>query len=251
MVADGRFAEMTDKSYRQIGVQGRARIVAVCDHASNHVPDEIELGLTGAILQEHIAWDIGAAGVCERLARRHAIPAHLSEISRLVIDHHREEDSDGLIPVNSDGHLIAGNIGANRAKRIADYHAPYHEALGRFLDDTEPGLILAIHSFTPKLESRPGEERPWEIGLLYNTDDRAAQHAMRLLRELGVTVGDNEPYSGRELNATMNRHAEAKGRPYCAIEIRNDLIRNEAGQARWAAIIADVAGRVLVALESS
>ena len=61
------------------------------------------------------------------------------------------------------------------------------------------------------------------------------------------TVGDNEPYSGKQLNATMNRHAEANGRPYCAIEIRNDLIATETGQARWAAIIADVAGRVKLA----
>lgn len=240
---------MTEQTYRQIGVSGRSRIVAVCDHASNRVPETVQLGLTPAILDKHIAWDIGAGGVCERLARRHRIPAHLSAISRLVIDHHREEDSGGLIPVESDGHLIAGNIGADREQRLRDYFRPYHEALARFLEDTDPGLILAIHSFTPALESRPGEERPWEIGLLYNQDDRAAQHAMRLFAELGITVGDNEPYSGRELNATMNRHAEAHGRPYCAIEIRNDLIANEAGQARWAAIIADVAGRVLLALE--
>ena len=82
-------------------------------------------------------------------------------------------------------------------------------------------------------------------------DDRAACHAIRLFEELGLRVGDNQPYSGRDLNATMNRHAEAMGRPYCAIEIRNDLIAQEAGQARFAALIADVAGRVQLALESA
>ncbi len=69
-----------------------------------------------------------------------------------------------------------------------------------------------------------------------------------LFGELGLTVGDNEPYSGRDLNATMNRHAEAHGRPYCAIEIRQDLVTTRAQQARWAAMIADVAGRVALAL---
>jgi predicted N-formylglutamate amidohydrolase len=42
----------------------------------------------------------------------------------------------------------------------------------------------------------------------------------------------------------MDRHAEAHGIPYCTIEIRQDQIANEAGQARWAVMIADVMGRV-------
>lgn len=241
---------MSETVYRLIGDARPGGIVAVCDHASNRVPEGIELGVSAATLETHIAWDIGAGGVCERLARRHHIPAFLCDISRLVIDMHREEDHENLIQTSSDGVLIPGNIGANREARLDDYYRPYHAALEKWLDIMEPGLILAIHSFTPKLESDPAVERPWEIGLFYNEDDRAAQHAMRLFRELGVTVGDNQPYSGRVLNATMNRHAEAKGRPYCSIEIRNDLIATETGQARWSAIIADVAGRVKLALDT-
>ncbi len=241
---------MSEPVFRFIGEAARGGIVAVCDHASNRVPDGIELGLSAAALETHIAYDLGAAGVAERLARRHGIAAMLSDVSRLVIDHHREEESDGLIPTSSDGTLIPGNIGANREKRLNDYYRPYHRAMETWLEQVNPGLILSIHSFTPTLESKPDEERPWEIGLLYNNDENAALHAIRLFGELGVTVGDNEPYSGKELNATMNRHAEAMGRPYCAIEIRNDLILQERGQARWAAIIADVAGRVKLALET-
>lgn len=241
---------MTFIPYKQIGPSGPSRIVSVCDHASNFAPEGIELGVSQATMEKHIAWDIGAAGVVERMARRHGMPAHLGEISRLVIDLHREEDVDGLIPATSDGILIPGNIGADREGRLEKYYHPYHDAMESWLDAHDPGLILSIHSFTPCLES-DSSARPWEIGLLYNEDDRAAQHAMRLFSELGVTVGDNEPYSGAQFNATMNRHAEAKGRPYCAIEIRNDLITTEAGQARYAAMIADVAGRVLLALEAS
>lgn len=241
---------MSETVCRLIGEASRGKIVAVCDHASNRVPEGIELGVSAGALEKHIAYDIGAGGVCERLARRHGIPSMLCDISRLVIDMHREEASRELIPTSSDGILIPGNIGANRGARLADYHRPYHEMLGQWLEAVEPGLILSIHSFTPQLESKPDEERPWELSLLYNDDDRAAQHAIRLFRELGVTVGDNEPYSGKQLNATMNRHAEALGRPYCAIEIRNDLIATETGQARWAAIIADVAGRVKVVLDT-
>ena len=241
---------MTFQPYSQIGPATRSRIVAVCDHASNFVPPDIELGIPQADMQKHIAWDIGAAGVVDLMARRHGIPAHLGEVSRLVIDLHREEESKGLIPTSSDGILVPGNIGADREGRLEKYYRPYHDAMASWLDRHDPGLILSIHSFTSSLESDPSQDRPWEIGLLYNEDDRAAQHAIRLFSELGVTVGDNEPYSGKLLNATMNRHAEAFGRHYCAIEIRNDLITTEAGQARYADIVADVAGRVLPALDA-
>lgn len=241
---------MSDTVFRQIGTAVRGGIVSVCDHASNAVPDGIELGIPAAAMEKHIAWDIGAAGVVERMSRRHGIPAHLANFSRLVIDLHREEDSPGLLPETSDGYLIAGNIGAHRQKRVEKYYHPYHDALADWLDAADPGLILSIHSFTPCLESAAAEERPWEVGLLYNQDDRAARHAIRMFEDLGCIVGDNEPYSGKQLNATMNRHAEAFGRPYCAIEIRNDLITTEAGQARWAAMVADVAGRVLETMKA-
>lgn len=239
---------MSEEAYRQIGVPRKTGIVAVCDHASNHVPEDIHLGVTPGLLEKHVAWDIGAAGVTERLVRRHAMAAHLASVGRLVIDLHREEDSPGLIPESSDGYLIPGNIGADREARLKRFHRPYHRALGSWIEDAQPGLILSIHSFTPELESDPGK-RPWEIALLYNEDDRAARHAIGMFRAQRCVVGDNEPYSGRQLNATMNRHAEAHGRPYCAIEIRNDLIANHAGQARWAALIADVANRVALALQ--
>lgn len=248
-MADERQFALTDSVFRQIGSPNRGGIVAVCDHASNHVPEDIELGIPPGTLDKHIAYDIGAGGVVERMARRHGIAAHLAEVSRLVVDLHREEEVEGVIPTQSDGVLIPGNIGANREARLDRFHRPYHEALAAWLDEAEPGLILSIHSFTPSLESAPAE-RPWEVSLLYNEDDRAAQHAIRLFGEQGCLVGENEPYSGRELNATMNRHAEALGRPYCAIEIRNDLIATEVGQARWAQMIAQVAGLVKLALDA-
>lgn len=235
--------------YRQIGTPRRGGIVCVSDHASNHVPDDVPLGIPDHLLNEHIAVDIGVEGVAERMALRHNIPAHLATVSRLVCDLHREEDHPNLVPAQSDGHVIPGNIGADVEARLNRFYRPYHTAMAQWLDAIEPGLIISLHSFTPALQTCD-KPRPWEIALLYNQDDRAARHAIRLLGELGLNVGDNEPYSGRELNATMNRHAEAFGRPYLAIEVRQDQISTRADQARWAAMIADVAGRVQLALSN-
>lgn len=223
------------------------RVVCVADHASNAVPPDTSLGVAPHLMDKHIAVDIGVEGVVRRLADHHGFPAHVATLSRLVIDLHREEDHPHLVPESSDGHLIPGNIGADVQRRIEQFHRPYHEALAAWLERHEPELILSVHSFTPQLEAK-AEPRPWDVSLLYNEDDRAARHAIRFLSELGFTVGENEPYAGAELNATMNRHAEAHGRPYCFLEIRQDLIATRADQARWAATIADVAGRVALAL---
>ena len=231
--------------YRQVAVDSARTggLLLVADHASNHVPDGIELGIDARLLNEHIAVDIGVEGVADRLARTHDIPAHIACVSRLVCDLHREEDDPSVVPTSSDGHLIAGNIGADVNARLNLFHRPYHHAFGRLVERVKPRMLIALHSFTPSL-STSSEDRPWEVALLYNQDDRAARHAIRLFGEQGLNVGDNQPYSGKQLNATMDRHAEANGIPYCTVEIRQDQIDTKAGQARWAAMLADVMGRV-------
>jgi predicted N-formylglutamate amidohydrolase len=244
----GAITMMDGKPYRRVGEARRGGIVCVADHASNFVPDDITLGIPAALLDSHIAVDIGTEGIADRLARRHGIPAHIAAVSRLVCDLHRTEDAAAIVPTSSDGHTIPGNIGADVEARLAWFHRPYHSALGKWLDEVEPELIVALHSFTPTLESC-AEDRPWQVALLYNQDDRAASYAMRLFAAEGLTVGDNQPYSGKQLNATMDRHAEAKGRPYLTVEIRQDEILTEAQQARWAALVTDIANRTALALK--
>ena len=94
-----------------------------------------------------------------------------------------------------------------------------------------PQLLVSLHSFTPRLATSE-TPRPWQVGVLYNQDDRAPRIAIPLLERGDVITGDNLPYSGRVLNATMNRHAEANGIPYLGLEVRQDLIADDAGVAR-------------------
>lgn len=233
--------------FRQIGTPAPGGIVCVVDHASNAVPADITLGIPERLLHEHIALDIGTEAIAELLARDHAIPAHIAAVSRLVCDLNREESAPGLVPEASDGHLIPGNIGASREVRLNRFHRPYHTALEHWLAAAEPALILSLHSFTPRLETSDAA-RPWQVGVLYNQDDPAARIAIPLLAAEGLMVGDNLPYSGRDLNYTMNRHAEDEGRAYLGIELRQDLAQTPADQTRWAAILADIAQRVASAL---
>ncbi|MCP3729003.1 N-formylglutamate amidohydrolase [Sphingomonas sp. MG17] len=214
-------------------IDGTADILILCDHASNAVPPDVDLGIDPALLGKHIAVDIGAAAVTERLAAGLSAPAILATVSRLVIDLNRESDSPGLIPHVSDGHHISNNTAADRAERIARFHAPYHAAIAAEIRARRPNLLVSVHSFTPRLELHDGNDRPWEIGILYNRDARASRLGIAHLTAAGIVTGDNQPYSGRVLNATMNRHAEANGIPYLGLEIRNDLIADAAGATRW------------------
>ncbi len=226
-------------------IEGADRgLLLVCDHASNAVPAGIDPGIDPALLETHIALDIGAAAVTERVAAALDCPAWLAALSRLVVDTNRPPEL--AIPERSDGIDLPGNRDlspAARAARLA-LHAAFHDGLAALVAVAAAAarpLLVSIHSFTPALATDP-TPRPWPVAILWNEDDRAAGLALAHLRartDLGGPVGANEPYSGRVLNYTMDRHAEANGLPYLGFEIRQDLIGGQAGVARWAAILAD------------
>lgn len=229
---------MTD-AYHILGTPRAGNILIVGDHASNHVPDGIDLGIDPKYLVDHIAWDIGVAGVAAMLVERQGFAAILGAVSRLTVDLNRDRDDVSVIPQCSDGIVILANDPAicDRAARLIRFFDPYHAKLACLIAQHRPALILSLHSFTPRLAGRPHEQRPWQIGVLYNEDDRAAHMAMPLLSDAGFIVGDQQPYSGKLLNATMNRHAEANDIAYLGIEMRQDLVADSAGQERFANIL--------------
>ncbi|MEJ7934923.1 N-formylglutamate amidohydrolase [Sphingobium sp. AN558] len=219
---------------------GDVDILIIADHASAHVPPDIDLGIDRALLGDHIAIDIGVAEVSTLLAGQLGCTAIMGGVSRLVIDLNREEDAPGLLPVMSDGHAIPGNRDAILADRLTRFHHPYHHKITHVLEGMASPFIVSVHSFTPRLASDPAQDRPWDIGILYNEDDRAARIAIPLLEAAGLKVGDQLPYSGKQLNATMNRHAESNGIPYLGIEMRQDRVSDLAGQRRFAGILGPI-----------
>ncbi len=234
------------RALHSIAGAAHSRLLIVADHASNAVPAGIDLGVPSALMQEHIALDIGAGDVAKGVAARLGGHALLGHVSRLVIDLNREEEAEGLIPESSDGHAIPGNFQlplAERLRRIVEFHKPYHDRISSLINDQAIDFLLSIHSFTPALTSR-AESRPWPVGILYNRDNRAAALAIASLRARGLNCGDNEPYSGRVLNYTMNRHAEARGLPYLGFEIRQDELQTPDGIALWTDIVSETVSEV-------
>jgi predicted N-formylglutamate amidohydrolase len=225
------------EAWRQLGTPCAGGVLLIGDHASAHVPDDIDLGIEAALLGNHIAIDIGVAEVAALLVEAGAVDAAiLGGVSRLVVDCNRDEDAPGAIPIASDGHAIPGNAldHERREARMARFFRPYHDHIAATIAAHRPAMILSLHSFTPLLASDPDQARPWQVGVLYNADDRLAAPAIAALAAEELTVGDQLPYSGKLLNATMNRHAEANDVPYVGIEMRQDLVDDAAGQALFA-----------------
>ena len=235
------------EAWRQLGGARAGGILLIADHASAYVPDDIDLGVDPALLANHIAIDIGVAEVAALLVESGAVDAAiLGGVSRLVVDCNREEAAPGVLPIASDGHAVPGNAldEAAREARLARFFRPYHDHIAATIAAHRPAMILSLHSFTPSLASHPDQARPWHVGVLYNDDDRLAAAAIAALEAEGMTVGDQQPYSGKLLNATMNRHAEGEGIPYVGIEMRQDLVGDAAGQALFAERLARMCKKV-------
>ena len=234
-----------------IGEDRPGRWLIVCDHATNRVPDWIcggTLGLPAQEMERHIAFDPGAAGVATALSQALDSPALLSDFSRLVIDPNRGEDDPTLLMRLYDGTVIPANRdvdAAERGRRLDALYRPYHATYAALAARRPDTVVVAIHSFTPKLRGRP--PRPWQIAILYSPrDDRLARPMIdHLRRDPDLNVGENQPYTGHLPGDSVDRHALAHGRPNILIELRNDVIATEEAQRHWARRLAPAMEAVL------
>jgi predicted N-formylglutamate amidohydrolase len=223
---------------------GASPFLIVADHAGKVVPRRLgQLGLCEAECNRHIAWDIGIGAVCSLMGAALDATILRQNYSRLVIDCNRMPGSDQSIVGLSERTRVPGNIGLSendRAERLREIFKPYHDRiaseLDRRRDSGQPTALISMHSFTPMFKNIA---RPWQIGVLYNRDPRFAHILMEFLRrEKGLVIGDNEPYTVADAtDYTIPIHGERRNLHHVAIEIRQDLITDEAGQRMWAALL--------------
>jgi predicted N-formylglutamate amidohydrolase len=224
---------------------GGSAFIIVVDHAGARIPRRLEnLGLPPAELERHIAWDIGALGVARRVAAAIEAPLVAQNYSRLVIDCNRDPRVASSIPPISETSEIPGNVNlsaADVAARRAAIFDPYHLRIRELIDERlaaeRPTIVVSQHTMTDVYK---GVRRPMHAAVLYNRDRRFAGLVLDMLRrEAHLNVADNEPYFvSDETDYTIPHHAEARSLPYVEIEIRQDLVSDDAGQAEWAARIA-------------
>jgi predicted N-formylglutamate amidohydrolase len=236
---------------------GRSPFLLTSDHYGRLIPRRLgDLGLPASELTRHIAWDPGIAGVADALSKH--LDAHLiaQRYSRLVIDCNRPPETSSSIPRISEATVIPGNEGlareaaeARRRSVFDPYHRRIREVIDRRQRDLIPTVLVSLHSFTPVYA---GIARPWHIGTLYHRDTKLPPLLLKLLRnEADLVVGDNEPYAvSDETDYTIPVHGEACGLMNSGIEIRQDLIADQAGQRQWADRLARIFGEVETTLRA-
>lgn len=236
--------------FEEINRNGPTPLLLLCDHASRRVPLALgDLGLKASSFDRHIAYDIGAESVSQRLSRSLDAPLVAAGFSRLVIDLNRPAGHQESIVEEIDATPIPANQDLNetaKRQRITELFKPYHDAvdgaLARLWERGTPPAIFSVHSFSPDYGDTP---RPWDIGVLWNRDPRIAVPLMDMLKAHGLNVGDNEPYSGQQLAYTIDVHGGATGLANCVIEINQDQVRDAAGIDRWATILEDIMPKIL------
>ena len=226
-------------------------LILLCDHAGNAMPPGYgTLGLPPEQLKRHIAYDIGAAAVTRALAAALQVPAVLTRYSRLLIDPNRGRDDPTLIMRLSDGAVVPGNRkldAVEREERLRLYYEPYHRAVDEVIDGfLEAGVapvLLSIHSFTESWKLLP---RPWHVGVLFGDDARLARPLLDAFYAEGdLIVGENEPYAGQLEGDCLWQHGAQRGIASAIVEIRQDLIRDAAGQEAWSERMRRIAEKAL------
>jgi predicted N-formylglutamate amidohydrolase len=233
------------EAFQEFHAAGRSEFLIVVDHAGARIPRKLaDLGLPDEELERHIAWDIGALAVARGTAEILDAQVVSQTYSRLVIDCNRDPRVASSIPHLSESREIPGNIGLNTAQiaaRREQIFDPYHGRIRELLDARLAAgkrvFLVAQHTMT---DIYKGVRRDMHAAVLYNRDRRFAGLVLDMLRrDRDLIVADNQPYFvSDETDYTIPHHGEARKLPHVEIEIRQDLVSGERGQAEWAERIA-------------
>ncbi len=213
-----------------------------------------DLGLPPGELARHIAWDIGVAGLGARLAERLDARFIRQTYTRLVFDCNRRFEDPSAIAEVSDLTPIPGNQGlspVDKQARLNEIYRPYEAAIAQTLDERAKAgrktLLFCLHSFTPVYQ---GFVRPWRYGVIHRDDSPLSSRVLALLQGgFGEAAGDNLPYAMDGTDNTVDVHALPRGLDYLELEVRQDLIADEAGQIEQTAILATVLIEALQSLD--
>lgn len=239
---------------------GRSPFLLTGDHAGSYVPKALNgLGVPADDLNRHIGIDIGVESMGRRLADLLDAAFLFQPYSRLVIDCNRPPHQTDAVPQVSDGTPIPGNVALSpeaRTKRVREIFHVYHAAFAAEIERRHAAgqrtVLVALHSFTPHHGDFP-EPRPWHVGVLWNRDGRLAGPLIaHLSAEPGLIVGDNEPYRvSDELDYAIPVHGEARGVLSVELEVRQDLLSDDAGCDRWAVRLAQVLRAALADVDAA
>jgi predicted N-formylglutamate amidohydrolase len=231
-------SQMNDSVVEVSHSEARSAVVMVCEHATHYIPDVFQdLGISPAARLSHVAWDPGAMAVARHMSRALDAVLVASTVSRLVYDCNRPPNAPDAMPAHSEAYEIPGNAGLtedDKNERVARYYRPFEQMLALQTASRTDPVIVTVHSFAPVYN---GKVRDVEIGILHDQDSRLADAVLRVAE--GHDVRRNAPYGPEHgVTHTLKEHAIKHGHLNVMIEVRNDLIADEAGQTAMAGTLA-------------
>jgi predicted N-formylglutamate amidohydrolase len=219
-------------------------VLLMCEHATNRLPFAKEVRAAHwAVLSSHWGWDIGGWELTRELAQRLSATAIGGRWSRLLIDLNRRVGDPTLIRRKAGRTVLPWNDGMGPEaveRRVLDYHTPYHVEvdrliLRRLVREVRP-VLLAVHTFTPRFR---GGSRPFQIGILYEHHRTMARRLGRTLRDAGLTVRYNQPYSGMKgMMYSVDRHGSHHRLPCLEVEVNQRVFEQSRAVRRLGTAIA-------------
>ncbi|MCB1136483.1 MAG: N-formylglutamate amidohydrolase [Chlamydiia bacterium] len=195
-------------------------VLVTCEHAGNRIPRRWQplISIPQDVLQSHRGIDIGAKSLAKDISKILAVPLHIYEKTRLLIElnrslHHPKLFSEYSKALSPD----------QKASLIDTLYVPYRDgveqAIHRLVKERKRVLHLSIHSFTPIWN---GEERTADIGLLY---DPQRSFERRICTELkshfqsDFRTRMNYPYLGKADGFTRYLRTLFRDADYAGIEL--------------------------------
>ena len=235
-----------------INEDGKRALVLTCEHGGKKFPQALaQLGINSAAATSHIAWDVGAEALAEKLAYLLDAPLITQTYSRLLYDCNRPKDAPTAIAERSASIDIPGNKNLSDAERFARYQEIYHpfetaisHVIDAFIERGQRPAIVSIHSFTKTLNS---QQRHLDLGVLHDSDSSLADALLVLAQHQPTFVTQrNQPYGPQDgVTYTIKLHGVARALPNVMLEVRNDHLGETAGLNLWATRLAELLRQAL------
>lgn len=222
-------------------------LVLSCEHAARAVPPGVDLGVHELVVASQAGWDHGAYEIVARLSDVLGVAVHAGSFTRMFVDLNRPPEHPDVIPLNSYGAPVPGNVhlsAGDRAARLASFHQPYWDAVRREVAArlVDPGAVLhfSSHSFDPTLDP---VNRQFDVGVLYDPahefEAGLAERLLFQLRAAGLDVRANLPYTGVGPAICTSLRIENAGKRYAGIELETShaVTHTAGGCARVAAAV--------------
>lgn len=222
----------------------RDLVLVTCEHGGHEVPAAWRYRFRGqaARLRSHRGWDPGALPVALRLAARLAAPLVHATTTRLLVDLNRSPGHRSVF-----GPPVRGLPAEDRARILAEHHAPYRARVERLLEDAVAGgartLHLSVHTCVDVLD---GRARDLDVALLFDPARPREAFLARAwrarLREERpeVRYAFNRPYRGSADGLTTTLRSRLPEAAYLGIEIelRQGFVARAGDRRRAADLLA-------------